>query len=79
MRIKRFLIPFLIAIANTFLIGFVPLYFYGFVIILIMWVCICGAIIAIDIFEKSHLWINAIYYLILGICSLFVGLNMWRL
>ena len=76
MSLKKYIIYFLIAVANTLLFFVAPSYLFIFLPILAIWAAICLVIVCIDIMEKTRLWIGAFYCLGLGLLSLLFGLCM---
>lgn len=74
MTLKKYVLCFLIAIAHSFLVLIIPLYhFFILPLMIVIWACICLAVIAIDIADKTRLWQGAFYCLGLGILSYIFG------
>ncbi len=78
MTLKKYILYFIIAVANTFLFPVIPLYHFFILPLMIMiWACICLAVVAIDVADKTRLWQGAFYCLGLGILSYALGFYLF--
>jgi hypothetical protein len=76
MTLKKYIIGFIVAVLNSFIFIIIPNYLFAFIILIPIWAAVCLVIIGIDLFEKTRLWIGALYGLALAILSFILGYYM---
>jgi hypothetical protein len=74
---KQYILLFLGAILNSFLIGIIPNYFIAYGVILVICIAMFFAIIVMDMLGKTNHWKGALYMVLIGILSLLLGMGLY--